>query len=302
MARSMGSYDGRNAADKKATDYYYVLGTQYFGFDRSLTSRTYCCMPGGGYFENDLNLEKFDHFAIFTNFRDDSMGNDLKTDDALVKAFFENPDHFHLLDGYTVDGNPESPLRHTNYVAYWTAIKEGYGSGLNGDSRKRRRRSSAGHRLRRDTGRTRRGTVQEGFRTEFEKWRKYRLFLFSIFFLVFLFSIFFIFTTLMQSKQVNTPVRNYARYMKKSSGELLVAEYKLAGHRRLQRLTYDFGADGKTYKTEGEAEFARQELLAQILRDEPRGKDSSHYKQVFKSTIRKAQEHYDSKTMMKDRV
>jgi len=81
-----------------------------------------------------------------------------------------------------------------------------------------------------------------------------------------------------------------------------MANYKLVGHRQQERLTYDFGADGLTYETEGEAEDARQELLAKILEEEPRGEESAHFKQVFRSTIRKAQKHYDSKTMMKDRV
>ena len=51
-----------------------------------------------------------------------------------------------LLDGYTIDGNPNSAKRHSSYIAYWESVK-------NGD-RKRRRRSTDGVRLRRDTNKS----------------------------------------------------------------------------------------------------------------------------------------------------
>ena len=31
---------------------FFVEGTKFWAFDRSFTSRSYCCSPGGGYFVN----------------------------------------------------------------------------------------------------------------------------------------------------------------------------------------------------------------------------------------------------------
>ena len=38
------------SADKKQTDFYFIEGTPFWGVDRSFTSSSYCCVPGGGYF------------------------------------------------------------------------------------------------------------------------------------------------------------------------------------------------------------------------------------------------------------
>ena len=43
--------------DKKL--HYFVEGTRFWGYDRSFTSRSYCCLPGGGYFENDQPTQPF---------------------------------------------------------------------------------------------------------------------------------------------------------------------------------------------------------------------------------------------------
>jgi len=142
-------------------------------------------------------------------------------------------------------------------MAYWTAIKHGYLSGLG----KRRRRSAAGHILRRDAGRKRRGTVTEG-------------------------------------RPESAPETNYARFMHTASGNVITADFKLAGE-NTRRLNYDFAAGGNTYDTYANADRAKAELLAHIVKTDPKGENGPHYKEVLKSKILRAQKHYDSKTMMK---
>ena len=104
-------------------------GTRYWGFDRSFTSVSYLINPGGGYFVNDRALEPFDHFSFYSKFRDDSEDNYVMVNRNTVKNFLSNPENFHLLDGWTVDGNPTSKKRPTTYMAYWNAIKNGWASG-----------------------------------------------------------------------------------------------------------------------------------------------------------------------------
>ena len=132
-------------------DYFYNEASRFYGFDKSFKSKNYCCAPGGGYFLNDRSIDRYDKYAFYTGFRDYKLGNDVLVSKELVEDFLNNPKNFHLLDGFTVDGNPKSKHRPTAYMAYWTAIKNGYGSGLN-DQRKRRRRALSGKLLRRDTG------------------------------------------------------------------------------------------------------------------------------------------------------
>ena len=73
-------------------------------------------MPGGGYFVNDEALHDFDKYALFTGYRDAAGGNGILVSDKLVQDFLKNPKNFHLLDGYTIDGNPKSPRKHSTYL------------------------------------------------------------------------------------------------------------------------------------------------------------------------------------------
>ena len=69
-------------------------------------------MPGAGYFSNDEPIQNFDRFAIYTEFRDAETGTGIVPNQELIENFLENPQNFHLLDGYTVDGNLTSEIRH----------------------------------------------------------------------------------------------------------------------------------------------------------------------------------------------
>ena len=43
--------------------------------------------------------------------------------------FWEEREHWHLLDGYTEDGNPDSKARPNSFMAYWNMIKNNETSG-----------------------------------------------------------------------------------------------------------------------------------------------------------------------------
>ena len=62
---------------------------------------SHSCVPGGGYFRNDENVEKFDRYAIFTEFRDDLQDNGILVPEEVIDDFLHNPENFHLLDGFT---------------------------------------------------------------------------------------------------------------------------------------------------------------------------------------------------------
>ena len=110
---------------------------------RSYSSRSYCCLPGGGYFENDKAVTPFDRYSIFMNFRmEDESSVQISPIDE--NHFWDNPDHWHLLDGFTQDGNPSSPPRPNSFLAYWNMIKLNQKSGLNSNGRRRRRRVETG--------------------------------------------------------------------------------------------------------------------------------------------------------------
>lgn len=95
---------------------------------RSFSSRSYCCLPGGGYFENDVAVTPFDRYSIFMNFRmeDESSVFISSVDES---KFWENRDHWHLLDGYTEGGDPEGAARPNSFMAYWNMIKNNELSG-----------------------------------------------------------------------------------------------------------------------------------------------------------------------------
>lgn len=129
--------------DAGGKNFYFLEGTRFWGFDESFSSRSYCCLPGGGYFKNDQALTPFDRYSVFMNFRlEDESSVQIKPVDE--DKFWKDPDHWHLLDGYTVDGNPKSKPRPNSYMAYWNMIKKSQSSGLN---RRRRRRNVDGLRI-----------------------------------------------------------------------------------------------------------------------------------------------------------
>ena len=243
-------------------NFYYVEGTRFWAFDKAFASKNFCCFPGGGYFINDESYTNYDRWAIFTGFRDAAMANDVMVSQELVDEFLHDPDNFHLLDGYTVDGNPESDLRPTSYMAYWKAIEKGFGSGLN-DSRRRRRRALNGQRIRRDTagGADKENVIHEG---------------------------------------QNSNKGNYARFVEKSTGRVLVVDYKLTGEDTADpletRVSYEFGADGVSYPSKAKAEKAKQALMAEVLARE--GPKSKLYKKLKISKPARTQAGYDTKTMM----
>ena len=257
-SQPVGSVMGHYGGDK--TDKFYISGTGQWAFDQSFTSISYCCVTGGGYFLNDEAVQPFDHYALFTEFRDANIGNGELVSQQLVDNFLENPENFHLLDGYTVDGNPASELRPTTYMAYWTAIKNGYGSGLN-DSR-RRRRNSSGHRFRRDTNRPNDHVIHEG-----------------------------------EEHGKPSGDKNYARFQEKSTGRVIVANYKLDGVADERgRPTYEFAADGKTYPTKKAADAAKAVMLEEIKATH--GSKSTLYKTMVKAKPNISQKDFDSKTTM----
>ena len=115
-------------------DFYFAVGTGFFAVDQSYFSRSYCCVPGGGYFKNDVAVEPFDRWGIFENFRipDPSrQGGDKnwKITDEMIKDFFDNAENWHLLDGYTEGGDPNGAKKPSTYTAYWNMIKNGETSG-----------------------------------------------------------------------------------------------------------------------------------------------------------------------------
>lgn len=114
---------------QKNQQFILFVGARFWAYDRSFTSRSYCCLPGGGYFVNDTALVNFDKYAIFYNFRNEVPGMEgaIDIDPDVEKAFYEKPENWHLLDGYTVDGNPASERRPTTYMAYWNALKNNIG-------------------------------------------------------------------------------------------------------------------------------------------------------------------------------
>lgn len=58
--------DGGNGLGETETpgEYFFTLGGNFNGFDKSFTSRSYCCSPGGGYFVNDVARAPFNKWSI----------------------------------------------------------------------------------------------------------------------------------------------------------------------------------------------------------------------------------------------
>ena len=96
---------------------------------RSFSSRSYCCLPGGGYFKNDVALTPFNRYSIFMNFRMEDESS-VFISPVEESKFWDNKDHWHLLDGYTEGGDPEGDPRPNSFMAYWNMIKNNELSGM----------------------------------------------------------------------------------------------------------------------------------------------------------------------------
>lgn len=94
--------DGGNGLGETETpgEYFFTLGAKFNGFDKSFTSRSYCCSPGGGYFVNDVARAPFNKWSILMNFRSEDESSILISE-VDQEAFWKNQDHWHLLDGYS---------------------------------------------------------------------------------------------------------------------------------------------------------------------------------------------------------
>lgn len=86
---------------------------------RSFTSRSYCCSPGGGYFTNDWSTEPFTKWGFFHEFRPEVGHNSISVSAEIEQRFFHNSSNFYVLDGYTTDGNSNSPKISTSYYSYF---------------------------------------------------------------------------------------------------------------------------------------------------------------------------------------
>ena len=80
------------------------------------------------------------------------------------------------------------------------------------------------------------------------------------------------------------PKQNYARFQEKSTGRVLVANYKLSGKERVaptERMEYEFASGGVNYASMAEAEAAKTEYLAELAAKH--GTNSYAYKSMKKA-------------------
>ena len=247
------------------TDFYFIEGTGFWGYDRSFTSRSYCCLPGGGYFVNDQPRRNFDKWAIFTDFRVEDEGS-VQISPADEAAFWQNPNNYHLLDGYSVDGNPESDFRPTTYMAYWNAINNNIPSGLN-----RRRRDVDGKLIRRATrhNRKRRSYNKQQKQNIISELHEHRV----------------------RRSTKRAPKNSYVRFQHKNTGKVILANHRLISG--ADRSNYEFAVNGTMFDTYDEAEAARQIAFANC---DPRVSACNDMRQ---SRPKRTQVDFDSRTIMK---
>lgn len=197
-------------------EHFFVEGTRFWGYDQSYTSRSYCCLPGGGYFEDDYPVSPFNRWAIFTEFRDESSASLWLQDEKLEKEFFDNPKNWHFLDGYYEGGNPANKKIKNTYKAYWTAIEKGIHSGLS-KSGARRRRSANGQIYKRFTRNKRNAKDHEKLIDE-----------------------------VLPPKKGGKSKKNYMRFMEKDSHKVVVANYRVkdgAVTKFDEKTNYEFAVD-----------------------------------------------------------
>ena len=201
------------------------------------------------------------------NFRmeDESSVQIASTDE---DTFWENKDHWHLLDGLTVDGNPESKARPNSYMAYWNMIKNNESSGLNDG---RRRRNVEGKRIMRHaTNKIRRRKrnahtehyINEGFED--------------------------------RTRSSRTKRSSYVRFQN-AAGKVLVADHKLRSSAQ-ERIHYEFAVNKKHFKEYDDAEAYRQQKVQEC---EANGSPKIFCHSLKISRPAKTQVDYDSRLVMK---
>ena len=255
-------------AKQDGKDYFFIEGTRFWGYDRSYTSRSYCCRPGGGYFVNDQPLLPFNRWAIFTEWRDEDERSLWVQDKDVEKSFYDKRENWHFLDGYYAGGDPNNEKITNTYKAYWAAIEHNTPSGLNN----RRRRDASGHLIRRLTrhNRRRRSGKNEKMINEVEKPKK-------------------------------TGTQNYVRFMEKTTGKVIVANYRLKGMAKhidiLDRSNYEFAVNQTVYNTKAEAQAAKEDGLA-ALKANGIPESNGLYKDMKSSVPKKTQDGYDSREIL----
>ena len=248
------------------TDFYFIEGTGFWGYDRSFTSRSYCCLPGGGYFVNDQPRQNFSKWAIFSDFRVEDEGSvQISPEDEAL--FWQNPNNYHLLDGYSVDGKPDSEFRPTTYMAYWNAVNNNVPSGLNTN---RRRRDVDGKLIRRATRHNRK-------KRSFNKQQKQNI-------------IDELNTHRIRRSSNKAPKNSYVRFQHKNTGRVVLANHRLIAG--ADRSNYEFAVNGTMFDNFADAEAARQKAITEC---DPNVMACNDMKQ---SRPKRTQAGFDSRTIM----
>ena len=256
-------------ADNK--EFYFIEGTRFWGYDKSYTSRSYCCRPGGGYFENDYPITPFEKWAIFTEFRSEDESSLWVQDKNMEKTFFDKVENWHFLDGYYEGGDPNNKKIKNTYMAYWRMIENNEKSGLSQSGSRRRRRTADGQIYKRVI-RSRRAKSNEKHIDEVVKPRK-------------------------------GGKKNYLRFMDEESGKVVVANYKIKGSKEADlvqmqedRSNYEFAVDQVVFDSKEEANAARLVALAEMAAKT--GKNTQLYRDLKSSAPKLTQTGYDSKEIM----
>ena len=140
------------------------------------------------------------------------------------ETFWSKKKHWHLLDGFTVDGNPASAPKANTYLAYWNMIKNGQKSGLNG--KMRRRRTSDGRRIMRHSHRRRRRRSRRATQE--------------------------LHINELLDKRSRRKKDSYVRFQN-NLGQVLIADHKIHDGQNKERINYEFAVDQKTFATIEEA-------------------------------------------------
>lgn len=247
------------------TDFFFIEGTGFWGYDRSFTSRSYCCLPGGGYFVNDLPRKNFDKWAIFSDFRVEDEGS-VQISGADEAEFWQTEDKWHLLDGYTKEHTgTDGPFRPTTYMAYWNAIGMTEKTG-------RRRRDVDGRLMRRATvhNRKRRTVAKNQAQNIIDEVHEHRF-----------------------RRSRKTPEKSYVRFQHKQSGKVLVATTTML--EGADRSNYEFAAKpGDIYDKLEDAQKATDDAIAAC---DP--KKNTACNDLKKSVPKRTQEGFDSRAIMR---
>ena len=105
------------------------------------------------------------------------------------------------------------------------------------------------------------------------------------------------FNIIHEGKLKQSSAKSYARFQQRSSGRVLLANYKLSGQKK-PRMIFEFGQNGLTFDTLEEAEQARKLFLAEIASTEKKGEKSQRYKILEKTKPAVTQKGFDSSEIM----